>query len=224
MGVDLIAAIGHKLSKAELLKLPVIIDQQKSLREIKFLQGDSYFMQLKEAKWNSELKMTESVLEQLWDDWRLDTHLSGERIFDNTIDCLIGSIDVWRNTLLICHFPEHKYSNLQNPDTARILFESNRCIARALGEDKILYFPDSAFPTSILCDKAQNGLTIDELIDFGIKEFGEPPKTLSDGAQFMFFIDHFQNLDGELREWNWSDQKYWKYNELKGVYEKSKST
>ena len=224
MGVDLIAAIGHRLSKAELLKLPVFIDQQTSLRDIKFLLGDPYLMQLKESKWNGDVEMTESVLEQIWDDWRLDTHLSNERIFDNIIDCFIVIIDVWRNTLLICHSPEHKYSNLQSPDKARVIFESNRCIARALGEDKILYFPDSAFPTSILLDKAQNGLTIEELIDFGIKEFGQPPEMLSDGAQFMFFIDHFQDLGGELKEWNFSEEKYWKYNELNKQYEKNNGT
>jgi len=224
MGVDLIAAIGHKLSKADLVKLPVFIDQQTNARAAKFLHGDPYYSQLKESKWKGELEMTETVLEQIWEDWRLDTLLSNKRILDNEIDCFIGSIDVWRNTLVICHFPEHKYANLQYPDKARVIFESNRCIARALGEDKILYFPDSAFPTSILYDKAHKGLTIEELIEIGIQEFGQPPKTLSEGAQFMFFIDQFQDLDGELSEWNFSEQKYWKYNGQKGQYEKNSDT
>ncbi|MDR2919649.1 MAG: hypothetical protein LBV72_09845 [Tannerella sp.] len=206
MGVDLHAAIGHKFSKSELLKLPELFDQISKVTDLK-------------SSWDYS-EMTEIDLENIWRDWELDTNEYGDINFKNQVNCFWGNVDVWRNVLVIEHFPEHKYSNLANPVAAKKIIGTNRHIAKALGESKIVYFPDSTFPTSILDTKTQEGFTIDEIINYGIKEFGQPPENLVEGMKFMFFIDVFQNLDNELIEWNWFDEKYWKYNWRNGRYEK----
>jgi hypothetical protein len=222
MSVDLIAAIEHRLSAAELMKLPGLIDQlSEELKAIRFSQGDPYNMQSKSCRWPGNGEMSEQLLAQIWYDWESGTQFSGDRIFDNQLDCMAGTIEVWKNTLLICQFPEHKYANLLDPVRARMILESNRCIARVLHADKILYFPDSAFPTSVLLDKAQEGLTIAELIEHGEKEFGPVPQEIADGMQNMFFTDRLQELEGALREWDFADEKFWKYNRKTGTYERA---
>jgi hypothetical protein len=125
---------------------------------------------------------------------------------------------VFRHTIALTHFPEHKYGNIQTPAIARQLFHLNRAVARALQTDKILYCPDSSFPTSILEEKAKLGMPLEALEAYGIAQFGTPPAGLSEGRKNFFFIDQIDEEMGEISEWeDW--EGYWTYNEEKQDYE-----
>jgi len=221
MGVDLIACIEHKFTSKELLLLPERLDELNELKALKFSSGDPYNQQAAKSKYAGNQSMTSEILEKIWLEWESKSQHASQYVFDNQINSFIGTIDIWRNTLCIQHFPEHKYSNLEDPEKARIILECNRMMARLTGAGKVVYFTDSAFPTSLLLDKVVEGYKIEEIINYGKKEFGVPPLDLNNAMQFMFYIDDFSQDLSTLKKWSFSEGKFWKYNHEKNGYEKN---
>ena len=166
--------------------------------------------------------MTENALLSLWRCLETNEPHSGDLIgLDYTIDCFIGSINVYRNTLVINHFPEHKYGNINIPEPAMRIIKINRMVAKEIGSDEIIYCPDSAYPTSIIEEYAIEGKSFDEIKRLGIAKFGQPPKGINEGRKYMFFIDNISDDIGEINERN-EYEEYWKYNREKGRYELKK--
>ena len=208
MSVDLMGIIAHRLSKQDLLDLPAMLDQWSPIDATK-----------NPAKWRCDYEMTPDTLEAIWQDWETNAAPpSINEVFDNVIDCSFGSIDVWRNTIVVCS-DRHRYDFLCDPVSAAKILHANRIIARHLNAAVILYTTDSSYPTSVIIDKAQLGMTVNELIAFGIEQFGTPPKQVAEGVKYMFFIDEITTEIGELKEWNINTDGYWRYNFGKNKYE-----
>ena len=207
MSVNLEAIIGHQMSKQTLLGLPAMLDKLSDNEDIK-----------SPAKWNYDYEMTEEILEAIWQDWEKEEVTSISEVFDNAIQCSFGRIDVWRNTIIISRNAHHYY-NLCDPVKAEKLLHANRIIAGNLNATKILYTTDSAYPTSAIIDKAQLGLDVNELIQFGIQQFGNPPKPVAECMKYMFFIDEIAEDIGVLQEWNIQADCYWNFNSAKSKYE-----
>ena len=207
MGVDIRAIIGHQLSAQQLLELPHMLDK-----------WSGSIVPENRAKWCGSYEMTAEILEAIWQDWEQQKHPSIAEVFDNAIHCAFGTIDVYRHTLIICPM-QVRYNNLTEPDRALPILNANRLIAQNLNATQILYTTDSYYPMSIIVDKAQLGMTIEELIGFGIDQFGLPPKPVAEGVKYMFFIDEIQADIGELKSWNPNEDGYWQYNGMKDGYE-----
>ncbi len=128
-------------------------------------------------------------------------------------------IKLHKKTLIIEQIPWHKYSNLNDKEMAEMILSINRVIARKLGQDKIVYFPDSTYPTSCLYNFALAGKSVSEIIKIAEDKFPDRPIGITEGIKYKFFID---TLTDDLM--NLEDQgdleKYWKWNQLKGVYER----
>src|SRR5690606_7358203 len=98
--------------------------------EIKNLKKADDYMLSKKAKWNCRNEMTEEILLMIWESQEINK-IPPIKLHDYAYDiaCFIGWICVYRNTLTIAQFPEHKYGNINYPDTARKLITINRIIA-----------------------------------------------------------------------------------------------
>lgn len=144
------------------------------------------------------------------------------RLLDARIICSFGMLDVFRKTIQLTHW-DHKYANLCDPIKAKNILTLNRLIARRFGQEEMLYFPDSSFPTSMIDDKVLEGHQLKDIKAFSIKEFGHPPHEWKEAFRYMFFIDHFDRDFGELEEWEWGTEgPYWRYNSESGRYEQKK--
>lgn len=219
MGVDILGIVRHKMTAKEILSLPERIDSWSEMKELK---KDNKHMLNKTAKWDCKNEMTEEALLLLWK--CLETNEPQPKDlygFDYSIECFIGWINVFRNTLVINHFPEHKYGNIDLPETANRIIKINRKIAREMGSEEIIYCPDSAYPTSIIEECAMEGKSLDEIKKLGIAKFGQPPKGINEGRKYMFFIDNLNEEIGEITERN-EYEEYWKYNRETGRYELKK--
>lgn len=219
MGVDILGIVRHKMTAKEILFLPKRIDSWSEMKELK---KDNKQMLNKPAKWNCKNEMTEKALLLLWKSLETNDSQPKELYgFDYSIECFIGWINVFRNTLVINHFPEHKYRNIDLPETANRIIKINRKIAREMGGEEIIYCPDSSYPTSIIEEYAMEGKSLDEIKKLGITEFGQPPKGINEGRKYMFFIDNLNEEIGEITERN-EYEEYWKYNREIGRYELKK--
>lgn len=107
--------------------------------------------------------------------------------------------------------PWHRYSNLYDKDMARMILEINRTIARKLNQNKIVYYPDSSYPTSILDDYAKIGKSTELLIRIGDKLFTNRPNEIKEGIQFKYFVDDLSDDLSKLTDLK-SSEKYWKWN------------
>lgn len=210
MSVDVKAIIGHKMSLRELVQFPQKIDSWAS--EIADLKQETPYP----SKWDCAYQMDGFILSSILKDWERNTNYVAEKFCDNKISCFFGWIDVYRNTLVVT-LSEHRYTNLCVPETAKLIIKINRIIAKNLEQSKIVYIADGSYPTGCLYDYAQIGNSIEIIIDKGIASFGMPPSPLSEGFEYMFFIDDVTTDIGELREWSPLSEKYWSYR--KGEYE-----
>lgn len=207
------------MTPKEMLSLPNRID---SWTEIKELKNGQEYMLAKKATWNCKNEMTEAALtmflDYLEDEKPLPKYLSG---FENSIECFVGWIKVFRNTIVVSHFPEHKYGNMHYPELAKRIIKINRAIAKRTGSEEIIYCPDSAFPTAIIEEYALEGKNFETIKKLAIEQFGNPPKGIGEGRKYMFFIDNIHDDIGNLTEWkDW--EGYWKYNQETGNYELKK--
>ncbi len=216
MGVDIFGVFNHNLSIEEAVNLPKQIDSWEDIKKLKLELKSVHNIDhnfSKTANWIAQNEINSSSLSTLWDAIESGTAF-GAKIagIDNIIECFLGWIRIYRHSICIVNWPEHKYANIFDPETAMKIFTINRAIAKKFNASKILYYPDSAIPTAWLGDYIEEGKTVDEVIRIGIELFGIPPSNLDDGRSYMFFIDNINNEIGSMTEINAWD-KYWKYDE-----------
>ena len=227
MGVDLKCIFENNLSNKEIVNLPQRLDSWKEIRNIRKNHYSNFPNILSkqiciEAKWDSDTEIDEKVLSNIFHSWEnpLSTY---EHTLKNKIQFFIGQLRIYKNVLVLDYSPEHKYGNIHDKDIATQILNLNRIIAKKLGSIKILYCPDSNFPTAQIYYKAQVGYTVEEAISFGKSKFGNPPEEINDGMKFMFFIDDFEKKIDNLKNWEWKDL-LWRYNELTDKYEIKNAT
>lgn len=209
MGTDIYGIIKHNLTAKQAISLPAEIE---TWQEIKELKKDDKYMLSKQAKYDGREVLDEKYIVELWNCFEKEEPMPQNLYgYSNIIDCFLGWIKVYRNTVVITQFPHHKYGNMHYPSVAKKIIEINRIIAKKLKSNEIVYCPDSAFPTSIIEEYAREGKTIEEIKTFAIERFGEPPKGIDEGRKYMFFIDNINEEIGEITELDdW--EEYWKYN------------
>ena len=216
MGVDIFSVFSHNLSIDQALNFPKLIDSWKDIKKLKQELKSVHEIDhnyAKTAKWMAEKEINNSALSTLWDAYE-SGNAFGPKVagIDNIIECFLGWFRIYRHSIRIVHWPEHKYANIFDPKTAVKIFTINRAIAKKFNASQILYYPDSGIPTAWLDDYISEGKTVDEVIRIGIELFGMPPSNLDDGRNYMFFIDNINNEIESLTEINdW--EKYWKYDE-----------
>jgi len=197
MGVDLKAVINHNLNTGELLKLPSEIDAWKEIEEIILEELPKIYSQeyikekysnLRSSYFNKDLGAVaiesmpdEKYFELVWKQWEENYNGALSRI---QIITYFSFITVNRNTLIIEQMPWHKYSNLDDKDKAKMILKINRIIAQKISQNKIVYFPDSSYPTSILYNYANEGKTSEEIINIGDSKFRNRPSEIKEGIQW----------------------------------------
>ena len=227
MGVDLLCIFEHKLSKKDLVNLPSIIDSWSSIRKERKSHYSNFPDSLKkqtkiDAFWDADIEITEKILEEIFESWKTNNS-TYQHSLKNRIDCFLGFVKVYENSIIVEYSPEHKYANLHDKDISSQILKLNRLIANKLNSDKILYCPDSSFPTAQIYYKIQEGMTVDDAIEFGENKFQKPPEQINEGMKFMFFIDDLKKNIDSLEDWDWSDL-IWQYNETTNQYELNNAT
>lgn len=216
MGVDILAIVRHKMTPKEVLLFPNRIDSWSEMKELK--KGNDHMLK-KTARWDCLNEMTEETILSLWRCLEKNEPPPKDLYgYDYSIECFIGWIKVFRNTIIINHFPEHKYGNIDMPEPANRIIKINRMIAKEMGSHEIIYCPDSSYPTSIIEEFAMEGKCFEEIKKLGIAKFGQPPKGINEGRKYMFFIDNLNEEIGEITERN-EYEEYWKYNRETWEYE-----
>lgn len=220
MGMDMVALIGHDLNKEAAINLPQMIDQWSEVKDLYFKIHPSAKENLvfhRPSTWELQTsEMTPEMLERIW---------KGNAVDDlntpmwNNIDTYFADIGVFKNAINVSPNPEHKYGNLRNPIALNYIISLMRLIAKRLNSEKIIYCVDSYVSTSILWEKANQGLTIDEIIAFGNEKFGVPPKEINEAIGNHYFVDEFdltpEDFDLEKKVFNRCDHEYWEAKKLK---------
>lgn len=232
MGVDLLSVINHNFKKKELLDLPRKIDTWKEIQYLVLNElpktyskeyVDKEYSNVKKSYFNKDLAgvkiesiPNEDYFELVWNQW--------ENNYDGAISTIhvityFAFIAIKRKTIIIEQMPWHKYSNLDDKDMAKMILGINRIIAKKLNQSKIVYFPDSAYPTSILNNYANEGKTVEEIIEIGDLTFNDRPFAIKEGIQFKYFIDDLSDDLTNLIDLN-NSEKYWKWNTKLNKYER----
>jgi len=192
MGMDLVALIRHNFNEEEALKLPQMIDEWTEVKELFFKKHPEYESKpifKEKSKWESGIfEMTPKLLGTIWKGLEDD---EPKIPLCNDIDTFFADISVYKNSINISPNPEHKYGNLTNPKSLDYLINLMRLIAKRLNQFKIIYCADSYVSTSILAEKAMQGATIQEIIEYGNNKFGIPPIEINEAIGNYYFIDKF---------------------------------
>ncbi len=226
MGVDIGGIIQHNLTKEEIINIPKVIDSWSEIRKLKksheccyINYGERFEKQLiSNSKWQNDTAPTENTLEvvqQYFENGDRECKVNPNQI---NLRTFWGGISFYRNIAIIEHSPEHKYANLHYPEVAKNLLEVNREIAGKFNANKVVYYPDTSFPTEVIWEEAIKCRSIESLIKDMNVRFFEPPKSIKDAMKYFYFIDDFSDPLNDLEEWEWTDSP-WIYNEVSKEYE-----
>lgn len=219
MGVDLWGIIGHSYTKKQLLELP---KKMQAWEEIyTYYNNRSGHSPSYGVSWDGAT--TEEDLERIWQyqEGKSAEELSLEELdeLDPSIGCNFGDLYVYRNTFAVAH-NWYRYNNLCDPWRGTTILWINRMLAQQLGASEVLYCPDSGYPTQMIGDLASMGWDYNSLKNYGLQEFGTPPKGVNEGRKYHFFIDPIHEPLEELTEWD-GESPYWSYDKDNG-YQKVK--
>ncbi len=227
MGVDIIGIIKHELTIEEAVNLPDTINTWSDVLEAKKSKKYEYQEYLdnqvkNKSKWSCEKEVNPIALQGIWESLRVNKPRPKELYgYDNWIDCFIGTIKVYENSIIISHLPEHRYANIKNKETAQRILKCNKLIAKHLRADEILYCPDSSFPTAVIEDWSIEGKRYEEVKQRAIELFGKPPDSINDGRKYMFFFDYVNARVEDITEWG-DCTGYWKFDEKINDYKLDK--
>ena len=231
MGVDLLSVFNHNISVEELSELPRRIDSWKEIEDLLLKELpkvytqeyiDKQYSNLKNAYFRDHLEWrgidsspNEKYFATIQDHWENKSSVSFPTVYIETYFAFIG---IRMNTITVKQTPWHKYSNLDDPDKARIIILLNRIIAEKFNQNKIVCFADSSYPTSILSNYVSDGKTVEQIIELGDLHFKNRPSQISEGIQYRYFVDNFSDDLTTLMELD-NSEKYWKWNKETGNYE-----
>ena len=211
MGMDLIAIIGHKLTSSKILDIPKRIDDSKGILEV--FRSDKPTGKIRISKWEGPFPMTAKNIDLIWEGLRTNQDLQGDGFnYYSDLDTYFGDLAIYEKTITVSPNPEHKYGNLEIPDACEYIIKLNREIAKLFNANQIVYCADSYVSTGVLDEKGREGWSINEIINFGINKFGEPPKEMNQAVHNYFFIDSFdlnpKDLDPNRKVWSRYHDEY----------------
>ena len=211
MGMDFSAIIGHKLTPLETLEIPRRIDESKGIFEV--VRNDKGDLKIRKSKWEGPFPMTAKNIDLIWERLRnnQDPQIEGFNYYSD-LDTYFGDLAIYENTITVSPNPEHKYGNLEIPDACEYIIKLNREIAKLFNSSQIVYCADGYVSTGILDEKAREGWSIENIIKFGVGEFGDPPKEINLAVHNYFFIDNFdlnpKLLDPNKKVWSRYEDEY----------------
>ena len=214
MGVDLIGITGHKLKMKEIIEFPKALDAWSDLRSY-LIENDMVATTRMDFKSTWKKAPDPEAIEKLWKEYETDTVSQS-----NWIETYFGDINIYRGNLTIEIDGIQKYANFRYNESTLKAINICRIIAKNLNEDKVIFCPDSAYPTSEIYDYASDGISPNEIIKKGIDKFGEIPKGISKGRKNYFFVDYVNEPIGELLDWD-KEETFWRWNEKRGQYEQN---
>ena len=224
MGVDLIGVVNHRLSKEELRNFPSVVDTWSEIedtirkelpktysqeyidKEYKRIKASYFDLNMHDIK--SSTNPNAEYIEYVWNQWE---EPNVKELPTIQVVSYFSNLKIGKNTIVIEQMPWHKYSNLDDKEMAGMILELNRIIARKLKQSRIIYFADSAYPTSILYEYALEGNTVEELIEIGDSEFSNRPTDLKEGIKFKYFVDAMDQDLSSLDNLH-NSEDYWKWN------------
>ena len=160
---------------------------------------------------------TEKSIEQLWEETETDTVTQS-----NWIQTYFGDINIYRNNLTIEIYSLQKYGNFRYNEAAISAINICRIIAKKLHQNKVIFCPDSSYPTSDVYSYALNGLEPNEIIKRGVEKFGPIPKGISKGRKNYFFVDYINEPIGDLLDWD-KEKTYWVWDDEFSKYKQVES-
>lgn len=211
MGVYVYAVFRHNMSKKEILDLPAKMDAWGDIkafveRSKNYLDLEPYARDrpLRKSEWDAAI--SEDLLERIWV-YRENRGKNCMPIYIgiNDLHTFFGTMTICRHTVMICQDPHGKYSNLQDPETARYIFELNRRIVKRFAETELFYCIDSAFRQSEIYYEARWGKSLDALTKFADDNYGPVLKDLNLGIRKGFFLDDSRQEIGTLEPWTWPE-------------------
>lgn len=231
--MDYSAILENRFSKDEILCLPNLIDESQILRNL----YSSRYQDLidynpehfnKKTDWSEKGNriMTESNLERIWNHLSCDTQIENIDDFclDTNLDTYFGWMSIYKNTITLTLHTVHKYKSLRNPNSSNYIFQFIREIAKLLKSRKIVYCCSGYFHPSIIDEKAMMGWQLSEIIDYGNKIYGKPPKELNAAIENLYFIDEFdlnlEQLDPDKKVWSRASYEYEKEQKGEPPYNK----
>ena len=227
MGVDIGGIIEHNLRAKQIIEIGTTVNEWDEIRKLKVSHkcfASNYGIGFKEqlnsnCKWSEEEIPTELSLEIIWNYYESKNRGACQvNPYQNRLDTFWGEIRFFREVAIIQHSPEHKYANLKHPEIAKNIIEVNRAIARKFKSTKIVYSPDSGFPTELVWHEALKGQTLEEHIVNMNRQFFIPPTNLNEAMKYYYFVDDFSSRIDNFKKWEWTDSP-WVYNETNNKYE-----
>lgn len=219
--MDYSAILENKFTKAELLCIPKLIDENQILRSLylsrnqEFIENDPEHFNRK-TDWSEKGNriMNESNLERIWNHLRNDTQIENieHLCFDTSLDTYFGWMRIYENTITLTLHTSHKYRSLRNPYSSKYIFQFIREVAKLLKSRKIVYCCNGYFHPSIIDEKAMMGWKLGKIIEYGNKIYGKPPKELNAAIENLYFIDEFdlnlEELDPNKKVWSRATYEY----------------
>jgi hypothetical protein len=189
MGIDICAIMKHNLSAEQILALPEVMRSWNKVVD-HYKDHNEWPLSIETPQWDyhGDNTIKASDIEKEWEAW--ETHSNVPRMCK--LSAGYADFKFNRNTLIACPWPQHKYGNLDTNFTRTYILELFRLIGAEFQTNKIIYCPDSACYTSMIEEKARQGLSLEALEAFGIATFGRIPERLTEAVLNYFFIDDFQ--------------------------------
>lgn len=213
MGIDLYGIIGHSYTKKQLLELPTKMQNWKEIYD--------YYSQRSDHSSYDPIWLGARTEEDLERVWQYQEGKSAEEFsFDDLeelepeISCNFGELYVYRKSFIVVHNWE-KYKNLRDSFRGTTILWINRMLAQQLGASEVLYCPDSGYPTQVIGDLTALGWDYNSIKNYGLQEFGTPPRGGEEGRKYSFFIDYIHEPLEDLTQWE-GDSPYWYYDKKKG--------
>lgn len=207
MSVDLNVIIGHTLSPSEIINISELFDTSEKLKNI-------YHQQVRDNNfWKNSAEKEEELQKKLSSSWYRSVEYpmseneiiriweNNENVKDITqyyIMCSLNSyfatVDFNRHTLNIQYNPQHKYANMFYPIQRAYILTFSRAVAELLGQTKIVYCSDNLYSEhSVFNDLAMEGKTIEEIIEYGVKNFGQCSNNLKEAILEAYLVDDVLN-------------------------------
>lgn len=200
MGVDLRIIFGHNLTSKEIIEFPYSLSKSKELKDVYIEEIQSKLdhngsvervLSSLEKEYNWE-NFTENDLINFWTNNENPELVDEIGFMAHSLSTYFGLLYFNRRTVEILYLPEHKYANLHYESNRKFIFNYSKAFAKFIGSEKIVYFSDT-FETQVIEDWAQQGMTIESIIDLAIEKFGKPSEILEEAIENRLIIDDVTN-------------------------------
>jgi 6-pyruvoyl-tetrahydropterin synthase len=206
MGYDLRIIMGHELTPSQIIKFPDFLNNCQELKDVYISEFQSKldhrytkdkFLEviLKKCEWDWERGgISEANIIKVWKNNCSPTLVEENGYWKISLSTYFGMIDFDERTINILFYPEHKYANIFYESHRKFILRFSRAMAKQLGQSKIVFTGES-YKDFDFEDKATEGKSIEEIINYGTLKFGNVPITLKEAITRKYF---FEDLNSPL--------------------------